>query len=128
VRQTVRSQHPSAGFTLIEIMGALLILSVGMVSATRLATASMERLQYVDAKAEAVRIAGERMDSLQGVDYNSLPPGTWSDTITRAGDRWAMSHAVTQWSFRVRRLEVASRLVGDTVSSGPLLAYLKDGW
>jgi prepilin-type N-terminal cleavage/methylation domain-containing protein len=124
----IGSRHPSAGFTLIEIMGALLILSVGMVSATRLATASMERLQYVDAKADAVRIAGERMDSLQAVDYLSLSPGTWTDTITRGTTRWAMSHAVTQWSFRVRRLEVTSRLVGDTVVSGPLVAYLKDEW
>jgi prepilin-type N-terminal cleavage/methylation domain-containing protein len=121
-------RHRTAGFTLIEIMGALLILSVGMVSATRLATASMERLEYVDRKAQAVRVASDRVDSLQAVSYAGLSPHTWADTVLRGTDRWAMSHTVSQWNTRVRRLEVSARLVGDTVSSGPLVAYFNVEW
>ena len=128
VRDAIRSGHPSSGFTLIEVMGALLILTVGMVSATRLATASMERLDYVEHKSEAVRIAGERVDSLSAVSYATLTPRTWGDTIQRGADRWAMSHTVTQWSTRVRRLEVTAQLVGDTLASGPLRAYVADSW
>ena len=128
VRAAGNSCHPAAGFTLIEVMGALLILTVGMVSATRLATASMERLSYVEHKAEAVRVAGERVDSLGHVSYGALTTGTWTDTIARGTDRWAMSHTVTQWSTRVRKLEVSARLVGDTVSSGPLSAYVSNPW
>ena len=128
VRDAIRSRHPSSGFTLIEVMGALLILTVGMVSATRLATASMERLDYVEHKSEAVRVAGERIDSLSAVAYTTLAPRTWADTIQRGTERWAMTHTVTQWSTRVRRLEVTSRLVGDTLSSGPLRAYVADTW
>jgi Tfp pilus assembly protein PilV len=127
-RAAGNSCHPAAGFTLIEIMGALLILTVGMVSATRLATASMERLDYVEHKAEAVRLAGERVDSLGDVSYATLSPRTWADTILRGTDRWAMTHTVTQWSTRVRKLEVSARLVGDTVSSGSLSAYVSDPW
>jgi prepilin-type N-terminal cleavage/methylation domain-containing protein len=121
-------RHASAGFSLIEVMGALLILSVGMVSAVRLASLSMARLRYVDHKAEAVRLAGERLDSLTSLSYGTLAPATWADTVTRGDDRWLVSQTVSQWSTRVRRLQVAAVLVGDTVSSGTITAYLADTW
>lgn len=118
----------SAGFTLIEVMGALLILSVGMVSALRLATASTSRLNYVDHKAAAVRIASERIDSLAAVPYSGLPPRVWADTVQRGAQKWVNRYTVTQWSTRVRKLEVTTLLLGDTLSSGPLATYLTDSW
>jgi prepilin-type N-terminal cleavage/methylation domain-containing protein len=118
----------TAGFTLIEVMGALLILSVGMASALRLATASTTRLRYVDHKAVAVRIASERIDSLGAVSYAGLPPRVWADTVQRGAQRWVVRYTITQWSTRVRKLEVTTLLVGDTLSSGPVTTYLPDSW
>jgi prepilin-type N-terminal cleavage/methylation domain-containing protein len=117
-----------AGFTLIEVMGALLILSVGMVSAVRLATECTKRLTYVDRKASAVRIAGQKADSLKGLTYASLQPRVWTETVSRGADQWQVSYTVSQWSTRVRKLEVSATLVGDTVASGPLSAYRADSW
>jgi prepilin-type N-terminal cleavage/methylation domain-containing protein len=125
---SARTGRRDGGFTLIEVMGALLILSVGMVAAVRLTTASTERLEYVDRKAMAVRIAGEKVDSLTVAPYAALPPRIWSDTVSRGGDKWLVRYVITQWSTRVRKLEVNAQLVGDTLASGPIFSYRPDAW
>jgi prepilin-type N-terminal cleavage/methylation domain-containing protein len=123
-----RATPARAGFTLIEVMGALLILSVAMASALRLATSSTSRLNYVDHRAVAVRVAVERGDSLGALPYASLSPRTWADTVTEASEKWLVRCVVSQWSARVRKVEVRADLVGDTVSSGPLVSFLADTW
>jgi prepilin-type N-terminal cleavage/methylation domain-containing protein len=120
--------RPRAGFTLIEVMGALMILSVAMLSVLRLSATSTERLRLVDRKAEAARIAVERSDSLGTVAYASLGVASQQFLISRTGDNWRVTQTVTQWSPRVRKVQVTVQLVADTMYASTVVAYRTDTW
>lgn len=116
------------GFSLIEVMGAVLILSVALGSVLRLATSITTRLEYVRDRAQASRLAEERSDSLRLVSYGTLVPRTWVDTVTRADQSWRLTQSVTQWSARLRRIQVTVQPVGDSVPSGQITTYKIDAW
>ena len=117
------------GFTLIEVIGALLIFSAGvimMLGVTRGLSASLEH----SAINSLIAAEGqERMDSLTALTYANLPVGTRQDTLTFRGIRYRRRQVVTQYSPLVRKVDVTldplSSGVGPNFSAS---SYLSNPW
>jgi prepilin-type N-terminal cleavage/methylation domain-containing protein len=97
------------GFTLIEIMGALVIFSVGVLAAMRLSGGLGDRLEYAALRTQVVQAAHERADSLRALGYDGLAPGTTASiTPTLMNRAYRIDLAIDQYSPLVRRVEVTA--------------------
>lgn len=118
-----------AGFTLIEIMGALVIFSVGVLAAMRLSTGLGERLDYAALRTQVVQAAQERADSMRALGYDSLVVGTTASvTPTLMNRPYRIDLAVDQYSPLVRRIEVNAEPVAGRGPSHALTHYVSTGW
>ena len=64
------------GFTLIEVMGALLIFVMGVLMVLRLSAAMTQQLEYSGVASELVVVAHEQIDSLAATPFDSLEAKT----------------------------------------------------
>ena len=62
----------SGGFTLIEVIGALVIFSVGVLMVIQVSGALGTQMRYAGARSELSTMAGERLDSLESLPIASL--------------------------------------------------------
>jgi len=94
------------GFTLIEVVGALLIFSVGvlvLLSLTGVLSLQLNRAGKNTSIAVAVQ---NRLDSLQTVPYDSLILGSSADTIEFLGEPFLRSQLIFQATPMVREIQV----------------------
>jgi prepilin-type N-terminal cleavage/methylation domain-containing protein len=73
------------GFTLIEVLGALVIFAFGVLMVIQSSGALSTRMGYAARTSEVVVRAHEWVDSLEALSADSLAPGTRSDTVTVGG-------------------------------------------
>ncbi len=66
------SNPRNGGFTLIEVMGALLIFVMGVLMVIRLSSALTTQLDYSGLTSEIVVVAHEQIDSLSATPFDSL--------------------------------------------------------
>ena len=74
---------PAGGFTLIEVIGALVIFSVGVLMVMSLTGTLSLRMEAAAIRSELAVRGQERLDSLEILDYNALtapsPPVTFTE-------------------------------------------------
>lgn len=118
-----------AGFTLIEVMGALLIFAMGVLIAIELSDALAAQVERSAVRAEVVTTAQERLDSLDRLHYDSLNLGTRVDTLLIRGHRYVCSTVVENYATRVRALRVSVDPV-ETAGwpSQSLSSYVYEPW
>ncbi|HSR42121.1 MAG TPA: prepilin-type N-terminal cleavage/methylation domain-containing protein [Longimicrobiales bacterium] len=120
---------PEAGFTLIEVMGALLIFAMGVLIAVELSDALAAQVERSAVRAEVVTTAQERLDSLDRLHYDSLDLGTRVDTLSIRGHPYVCSTVVEDYAPRVRALRVS---VVPVVTAGwpsqSLSSYVYEPW
>lgn len=73
------------GFTLIEVIGALVIFAVGVLMVIQSSGALSTQMRHAARTSEIVVRAHEWIDSLEATPYASLAPGTVSDTVVVSG-------------------------------------------
>ena len=118
-----------AGFTLIEVIGAVLIFSMGVLMVLKITSALSQRAEYA-AVTSTINVMGQqRIDSLSVVTYASVLVGTTTDTVTVRGIQYRRQLVVTQYSPLVKKLDLT---LGPLVAgSGPTYdasTYLRDTW
>jgi len=94
------------GFTLIEVVGALVIFSVGvlvLLSLTGVLSLQLNRAGKSTSLAVAVQ---NRLDSLQQVPYDSLVLGSSADTIDLLGEPFLRRQLIVQAAPLVREIQV----------------------
>ena len=77
--------HGRRGFTLIEVIGALVIFAFGVLMVIQSSGALSTRMGYAARSSEVVVRAHEWVDSLEALSVDSLVTGTRSDTVTVGG-------------------------------------------
>lgn len=85
-----------AGFTLIEVIAALVIFAVGILMIMRVSGALTTQMRYAGTRSEIVALASERLDSIESAPFDSVTAGTTEDTVSVQG-----------WSYR-RRVTVST--------------------
>jgi len=96
----------STGFTLIEVIGALVIFSVGVLMVIQLSGALSEQMTRAAISSEIVALAHERLDSLEALDFDSLTVGTVADTVVVQGRSYSRSVSVTKMTGLLIEIDV----------------------
>ncbi|MHB1194146.1 MAG: type IV pilus modification PilV family protein [Longimicrobiales bacterium] len=113
-----RGSGPSrGGFTLIEVIGSLLIFSVGVIMVLQLTGALTRQMEYAAKSSELVARVQERLDSVEALPFDSVTVGTRQDTLTVRGTRYVQNATVTSVTGLLRRIDVS--LTPQTTGAGP---------
>ena len=112
------------GFTLIEVVGALLIFSGGVIMVLKVTSALSSRMEYVAVKS-VIRVQGQQqMDSLMVLPYASLPVGGSASLDTVRGVTYIRMLFITQKSPLLRLLY----LTMDPAFGGSWPSYADSAW
>jgi Tfp pilus assembly protein PilV len=116
------------GFTLIEVSGAILIFSVGVIMVLQITSALSRRTEYA-AMSSMINVMGQqRLDSLSVVAYASVPAVTTTDTITVRGVGYRRQLVVTQYSPLVRKLDFTLSPLTGPWPTFDASSYVRDPW
>ena len=89
---SVRRLRASRGFTLIEVVVAIVMLAFGVLASASLTAALMKSNRGVTNRTRAVEVLRENVEDLQSVPYPAL--GNGSDTVTVRGIAFARTWTV----------------------------------
>jgi len=121
--------HSVRGFSLIEVIAALVIFSMGVLAVLRLTTALSARMGYAATSSELVVRTQERLDSLEALPFVSLVPGTKADTITVRGVPYLRSVQITSITAILYQLQVTlAPLDGSAGPSSDASSYAAAPW
>ena len=120
----------SGGFTLIEVIGALLVFSLGLIMLLSITRSLSQRLEWAALSSLITAEGQERVDSLSAVAYGSLAVGTDTDTMTFRGVSYSRVQTVTQYTPLVRQAAVTIEPLSDSVSAPSFSAtvFVSDPW
>jgi prepilin-type N-terminal cleavage/methylation domain-containing protein len=110
-----RTPHPKGGFTLIEVVGALLIFSVGV-------------LMVIQVSSEIVVLTNERLDSLEAAPLASISAGTVADTVSVRGLSYERLVTVTSITAVLARIDVSIAPVEGAGPSHAVTSYTSAAW
>lgn len=100
----VRSARKS-GFTLIEVMGALVVFSLGVLSVVQITGVLSALLDRAGLRSEVVVVGQARLDSLELIPYASLTLGATVDTLQLRGTGFICTTTITQPSLLLRQID-----------------------
>ncbi|OPY89059.1 MAG: hypothetical protein A4E72_01218 [Syntrophus sp. PtaU1.Bin208] len=81
----MRRINSSAGFTMLEVLVAILILVVALTEMVGLTATVVRANTSSKASTTATTLAGEKLEELKNTDYASLTDGTNTDYATSSG-------------------------------------------
>lgn len=116
------------GFTLIEVVAALVVFSVGVLMVVRLSTASATQMRYAGVSSALALRAAERLDSLEAEPFASLTPGTDADTFLVSGLSYERVVTLTILTPLLARVEVALTPVDGQGPSLTTTSYVGETW
>lgn len=117
------------GFTLIEVIGALVIFAVGVLMAASLAGSLSVQVRDAAVRAEVVTAARERMEAMERLAYDSFDVGSDVEGLTIQGRDYERTTIVTAYGVRIRSVEVTVEpSEGSAGPSHSLLSYAYDPW
>ena len=120
------------GFTLIEVIGALLIFVMGVLMVMNLGSALSTQLKYSGITSEIVVVAHEQLDSLAATPFDSLQAQTVEEDFPVGQQEIEYTKTVTVSLVNplLYKIEVDVSLT-DTLTSGPsysVTTYTAGAW
>ena len=125
-----RRRTRAGGFTLIEVIGALLVFTVGLIMLLSITRSLSQRLEWAALNSLITAEGQERLDSLGALAYGSLAVATKTDTISLRGISYRRRQQVTQYTPLVRQAVVTISPL-DTSAVAPSFTatvYVADPW
>jgi len=101
------SRNARSAFTLIEVLGALIVFSVGVLMVMSM-TSSLNTLYHVNSVRTNLAIVGQqRLDSIAALEYDSVSVGSVADTMTISNEAYTCTMTVTQTVPTGRTVQVS---------------------
>jgi len=122
------SARPAHGFTLIEVIGALVIFSMGVLMLVQLSGGLGTRMRYAGARSPLVVFANERLDSLSAEPFAALVPGTSLDTLASEGRSFQSSVVITAVSPVLKRIVVTITPIGGEGPTHTVTSFTSAVW
>jgi len=116
------------GFTLIEVIGALVIFSVGVLMFVQVSGALGVRMRRAGTTSELSVFASERLDSLEAEPFTALVPGIASDSIEVEGLEYARTVTITVVTPLLKRIDVSLVPAEGSGPSHAVTTYTADRW
>jgi Tfp pilus assembly protein PilV len=113
---------------LIEVIGALVIFSVGVLMVMQVSGALGTQMRYAGARSELAVLAGERLDSLGALPLGSLTPGTTVDTLAAAGSDYEWTVVITPVTAVLTKIDVSLVAIGGSGPSHSVTSYTSAPW
>ena len=95
------------GFTLIEVMAALVVFSLGVLSVVQMTGVLSVLLERAGSRSEIVVIGQAKLDSLEVIPYASLTLGVTVDTLQLRGTEFVCTTTMTQPTVLLRRIDLS---------------------
>ena len=102
-----RRRRSRTGFTLIEVIGALVIFSLGVLMVLGMTGSLSRQMDWAAVTSELVVKAHQRLDSLEAVPFSSLTPGSSDETFRIRGDSYVRTVSVTSVTGLMYQLDVS---------------------
>ncbi len=119
----------SDGFTLIEVIGALVIFSVGVLMVIKLSAALGAEMQYAATVSKLVVDAREQLDSLAAEPFDSLTVASTSDTVRVDGLLYTRTISITLRTAILKEIQVTLTPPGSgTHPRYSATSYMADDW
>jgi len=116
------------GFTLIEVIGALVIFSVGVLMVFQVSGALGVQMRYAGASSRLTALAAARLDSLEALPLASLTSGTTVDTIAAEGLQYEYTVVVTAVTNVLTKIDVSMDPIGGVGPSYSVSSYTSEPW
>ena len=109
------------GFTLIEVLGAMVVFTGGVLMVLNLAESLSQQVTRAALVSQISGIVREQVDSLEALGYAGLSDGETTASLTLIPNRtWTLTRTVSTYSPLVRQVTVALEPSG---FSGPSRTY-----
>lgn len=116
------------GFTLIEVIGALVIFSMGVLMVMQVSGALGTQMRFAGARSEIVALTNERLDSLTTLPLGSITAGTTVDTVTTQGLDYESTVVVTSLTAALVRIDISIVTLGTGGPSYAATGYASAPW
>ncbi len=100
------SRSASKGFTLIEVVGAMVVFSLGVLMVMNLTGVMAVQMNTAALRSLVAVTAQNRLDSLQVEPYDSLAVGTTSENLSLMGQSYTLTDVVVQSTAMIREVQV----------------------
>lgn len=107
--QSIPGREPASdtwGFTLIEVIAALLIFASGVLLLLEVSDNISQQMEYAAISSEMVSEAEQHLDSLSATAYVDLALGETTDTLSVRGVVYDRTVIVTQYSPLLRQIDL----------------------
>ena len=94
------------GFTLIEVVGALVVFSLGVLMVMSLSSALATQLNTAALKSQVAIVVQNQLDSLQVVPYDNLTAGSSAVSIVLRGESYTRTQVILQSTVLIKEVEV----------------------
>ncbi len=94
------------GFTLIEVIGALVIFSMGVLGVVLLTNTLSVQMERAALRSELAVVGQERLDSPELLDYANLTVGTTTSSASIRGETYTWSVTVSDSAVVIRHVAV----------------------
>lgn len=118
----------ASGFTLIEVIGALVIFAVGILMIMQVGGSLTTQMRYAGTRSEIVVLANERLDSLESVPFDSLVDGSSVDTIGVQGWSYLRRVIVTELTPVLARIDVEMVRADSAGPGHQVTSYTSSAW
>lgn len=116
------------GFTLIEVVGALLVFSIAVIMLLQITTGLGRQVEYSAINSLITAEGRERLDSLDVAPYASIGVGEDVDTLSVRGVSYRLTQTVSQYTSLVRKVDVVIEPIGDSGPRFEASTYVTGGW
>lgn len=120
--------HRVSGFTLIEVIAALVIFSVGILMVMRVGGALSTQMRYAGARSQIVVLTNQQLDSIEAMPFDSIAIGTARDTVTVQGWSYERTTVVTSITAVLARIEVAMARVDSLGPQHSVTSFTSAVW
>lgn len=127
-RRLTALRSSADGFTLIEVIGALVIFSMGVLMIMNSANILSVTMGRAALRSELAVLGQERLDSLELVDYSALTLGETTSTSSIRGQTYEWVVSVEDASLLIRQVEVTGTPYSGTGPSFSGTAYVDRSW
>jgi len=98
----------AGGFTLIEVIGALVVFSMGVLAVISLTGTLSQTMENAALRSELAVAGQERLDSLELVDYTNFTVGTTTSSASIRGETYTWTITVSDSTALVRHVAVTA--------------------
>ena len=127
-RRSWPAARAASGFTLIEVIGALVIFSVGVLMVIQVSGALGTQMRYAGLRSELVVHAGQLLDSLAAEPFASVTAGTRLETLTVQGVQYECTLQVAVVSPVLKKVDVSLEATAGRGPSHAVTSYVSGVW